>query len=385
MAPPPTISLCMIVRDEEELLPRFLAAARGAWDELVAVDTGSLDATPRLLRQAGARLLQDPWRGDFARARNVGLEAARGDLVLFLDADELTSPDLVRSLRAVSRDPSVGAASLLFRDALEHGQRRESWLLRLFRRDPSIRFRHAIHESVDEPVEAYLSRAGLSRVRLGGHVDHLGYGRARARARGKRARDAAILERCLAEDADDLYAHFKLLEQARFWGDRGLWARAAAPAASAIERAPGRLGAAHFGGELLALVAEGLHRGAPRAALDYLRAWGARAPPSAPLLLARGLAAEEAGLLEEAARDFAACAAVRGDAISLRATLRPLLGLARIAAARGDAAGAESQGGGGAGAGAARPGGAPGRGPARLGWWPRGPARLRPPLARAPR
>ena len=68
------ISLCMIVRDEAAMLPAFLEAARGAWDELVAVDTGSVDATPELLAGAGATVIAQPWGGDFAAARNFGLQ-----------------------------------------------------------------------------------------------------------------------------------------------------------------------------------------------------------------------------------------------------------------------------------------------------------------------
>ncbi len=89
------LSLCMILRDEEELLPRFLEHARGLWDELVAVDTGSTDRTPRLLAEAGAKVLHRPWTGDFSAARNASLEAATGEWALVLDADELVSPGLV--------------------------------------------------------------------------------------------------------------------------------------------------------------------------------------------------------------------------------------------------------------------------------------------------
>ncbi len=67
------LSLCMILRDEEELLPRFLEHARGLWDELVAVDTGSTDRTPRLLAEAGAKVLHRPWTGDFSAARKASL------------------------------------------------------------------------------------------------------------------------------------------------------------------------------------------------------------------------------------------------------------------------------------------------------------------------
>src|SRR3990172_8112519 len=139
----PRVSLCMIVRDEAAMLPAFLESARGSWDELLAVDTGSTDATPELLTAAGATVLHRPWDDDFAAARNFGLERASGDWVLVLDADERVGPALAAEIRRAVEEPGCGAASLLVLNRLPHGHARTSRILRLFRRSPSIRFRHA--------------------------------------------------------------------------------------------------------------------------------------------------------------------------------------------------------------------------------------------------
>ncbi len=335
------LSLCMILRDEEELLPRFLEHARGLWDELVAVDTGSTDRTPRLLEAAGATLLRQAWTGDFAAARNVSLEAATGDWVIYLDPDELVSPDLVRSARAAAEDAKAGAATVLMRNRLPHGHVRENRLLRMFRNDPLIRFQHAIHEDAGEGVRAHLGRTGRRQVHLDGFVDHLGYVRARAAAKDKKSRDVALLEKLLAADPADLYSHFKRLEQARFWGDRSLWWRAAGDAVAAIRRHPERLQQAHYGGELVALVADGLHRGAPREALALLDVWSGRIKPSAAFHLRRGELNEALGRGPAAAAEFERCRALAGETQNLQlATVRPLLGLARLALAKGDVAAA---------------------------------------------
>jgi glycosyltransferase involved in cell wall biosynthesis len=335
------LSLCMILRDEAELLPRFLEHAHGLWDELVAVDTGSVDTTPRLLVEAGATLLHRAWTGDFAEARNASLQAASGDWVLVLDADELVSPGLVSAARALLDDPSAGAATVLVRNRLPHGHFGESRLLRMFRRDPQVRYHHAIHEDAGDDVRAFLARTGLRQVHLDGWVDHLGYVRARAAARDKRARDLSILERLLAADPSDLYSHYKRLEQARFWGDRRLWSRAAADAALALRADPARVASAHFGGELVALVADGLHRGAPRDALAFLDAWEGRTSPSAAFHLRRGELNEALGRTDAAGADFERCRALADRTHNLQlATVRPMLGQVRLALARGDLAGA---------------------------------------------
>ena len=74
----PTLSLCMIIRDEEKMLPQFLEKSQGLWDELCVVDTGSKDASINLLRDAGAKIEEHPWFDDFAAARNLSLDMATG-------------------------------------------------------------------------------------------------------------------------------------------------------------------------------------------------------------------------------------------------------------------------------------------------------------------
>ena len=333
------LSLCMIVRDEEELLPAFLEHARGLWDELVAVDTGSQDETLRILASAGARVASRAWEGDFAAARNASLDLAQGDWVLVLDADEMASPAFVASARALVADEEAGAATVAVRNRLPHGLHSESRLLRMFRRDPSIRFRHAIHEDASESALAYLRSTARRLVPLPGRVDHLGYVRGRAAAKDKKARDVALLDKCLAADPADLYSHYKRLEQARFWGDRALWHRSAVAAATALRASPDRVAAARFGGALVALVADGLHRGSPLAALGLLDAWEGRVRPSAAFYLRRGELREIAGRPDLAAADFARCRALADETPDLQlATVRPTLALMRLALARGDLA-----------------------------------------------
>jgi hypothetical protein len=331
-----TISLCLIVRDEAELLPQFLQHAAGLWDDLCVVDTGSRDATREILRAAGARIIERAWDDDFSAARNAGLDAATGDWIVYLDADEMVSPAAVAALRAVAADAQAGAATIRMVNHLPHGHTQEARLLRVFRNDPSIRFVHRIHEEVEPAVATFLRRTGLQLRALDVTVEHLGYVRERAAARGKRQRDTALLQRSIAEDAHDFYSHFKLLELARFWADPELAHAAATACSAALATAgPNALSGKVWGGDLIALMAQALHATEPALALKVLRQHEGGVMTSAALLLRRGEWQELLGQAAQAADSFrAALTLVERAAEREQATVRPLMGLARLALAR---------------------------------------------------
>ena len=120
LAQPPrelTLSLCMIVRDEEEMLPGCLAPLRDVVDEIVVVDTGSTDATVEIAESFGARVVHFPWNGSFADARNVSIDAATGDWIMYLDADEHMEPGR-RSPAARAAAPHLARGLLPGRDQL---------------------------------------------------------------------------------------------------------------------------------------------------------------------------------------------------------------------------------------------------------------------------
>ena len=96
--------------DEQELLPAALASAREGRGELIVVDGGSRDASPRLAREAGATLLEAP-RGRGAQLR-AGAERATGAWLLFLHADTRLEPGWAAEIRALPPDVVGGAFRL---------------------------------------------------------------------------------------------------------------------------------------------------------------------------------------------------------------------------------------------------------------------------------
>ena len=87
----------------ESLLAQTLPA-----DEIVVVDDGSRDATPEIARQYPARVVQHPTNRGLAAARNSGILAASGEIIVFLDADALADEDLIKNLLPYYSDSRVG-------------------------------------------------------------------------------------------------------------------------------------------------------------------------------------------------------------------------------------------------------------------------------------
>jgi glycosyltransferase involved in cell wall biosynthesis len=84
-----TISLCMIVRNEENSLVRCLSGVEGIADEIIIVDTGSTDRTKEIAQSFGATIYDFEWIDDFSAARNFSFSKATKNYILWLDADDL--------------------------------------------------------------------------------------------------------------------------------------------------------------------------------------------------------------------------------------------------------------------------------------------------------
>ncbi len=208
----PLLSLCMIVRNEEQDLPRCLSSVQGVVDEIVVVDTGSDDATPEIAREFGARVVSRPWTGDFSAARNGSLEEARGEWILFLDADEeLEAGDGPRLREALAgAEDHVAGFYLALVNYVGDAPGAEAVLnpaFRVFRNRPGYRFQGAIHEQILAVIQAQ-GNPGLGRLEV--RVNHYGYLNGPAVRKRKIARNLEILERVVREYPDDHFHRFNL-------------------------------------------------------------------------------------------------------------------------------------------------------------------------------
>lgn len=101
-----TISLCMIVKNEEDCLKRCLDSLKGIVDEMIVVDTGSTDRTKEIAKECGARVEDFTWTGDFSEARNYAFSKANCDYIYSADADEELDEDNRERFMQLKKDLS---------------------------------------------------------------------------------------------------------------------------------------------------------------------------------------------------------------------------------------------------------------------------------------
>lgn len=148
-----TISLCMIVKNEQDTIGNCLSSVAKAVDEIIIVDTGSTDQTKSIVRTFTDKVYDFKWIDHFAAARNYAFRQATMDYILWLDADDVLKEEDCNKLIALKKelDPSVDSVTMIYNYAFDtHGHpisrfRRN----RLVKRENKFVWIGAIHEYLE--------------------------------------------------------------------------------------------------------------------------------------------------------------------------------------------------------------------------------------------
>lgn len=141
----PTVSLCMIVKDEEEMLPRCLASVKDYVDEIVVVDTGSTDRTIEIAKRFGAQIYHHPWEDNFSKHRNQSISYATGDWFLILDADEEIIEGTGSVIREAIKEAKFDSIAFQVISLYAGGKKSLHTQQRLFRNNSGIHYKDRIH------------------------------------------------------------------------------------------------------------------------------------------------------------------------------------------------------------------------------------------------
>ncbi len=206
-----SLTLCMIVKNEAENLPRCLESVRSVVDEIVLVDTGSTDQTVAIAQSFGAKVYSFAWTGDFSAARNESLQHATRDWILVLDADEVLVAEVVPLLKQAIQQPDYLVINLL-RHEIGAVQSPYSLVSRLFRKHPAIQFSRPYHAMIDDSVAALRQQEPHWQVAevTETAILHYGYEPGAIASRDKWQIACSTMEAYLAQHPNDPYECSKL-------------------------------------------------------------------------------------------------------------------------------------------------------------------------------
>ena len=146
-----TLSVCMIVKDEEKVLDRSLGAAASFADEIIVVDTGSADSSREIAGKYTECVYEYEWQDDFAAARNYSYSLATSDYIMWLDADDVILPEDIQKIKELKLHLSkeIDVVCMLYGDLKDDTTpgtvlMRDRWI----RRSLNARWRYAIHEAI---------------------------------------------------------------------------------------------------------------------------------------------------------------------------------------------------------------------------------------------
>jgi GT2 family glycosyltransferase/predicted Zn-dependent protease len=197
-----SLSVCLIVKNEEQFIAQCLKSVRNLAQQIVVVDTGSTDRTLEIAKEFGAEIHSFAWCDDFSAARNAALEHATGDWILALDADEeLPVEQHAKLLADMGKTDIIAYRLPLINRGHEAGGR--CVVPRLFRNAPGVYYSGRIHEQVFPSLLAAGKLWGLKTGLGTAEILHHGYTQELVRDRNKIERNLKLLRQAVAENPTD--------------------------------------------------------------------------------------------------------------------------------------------------------------------------------------
>jgi glycosyltransferase involved in cell wall biosynthesis len=201
-----TISACMMVKDEEEMLPRCLNSFQHLIDELIIVDTGSTDRTVEIARSFGAKVYFHPWENNFSKHRNQSISYASGNWFLIIDADEaldagtLTKNRLKHCLQEMPEN--IHAAFFTVQDINQGDKITHTFKSpRLFKNGAGFHYSGTVHNNPEMQGDV---------ISLDILIRHYGYDLGKKKMDQKFIRTSSLLFERIKQNPNDIPANFYL-------------------------------------------------------------------------------------------------------------------------------------------------------------------------------
>jgi len=180
----PTISLCMITKNEEKYLKQCIKSVKDIVDEIIVVDTGSTDKTKEIAKKYNAKIFNFKWIDDFSAARDESIKHAAKEWILVMDADEVLDDEGIKTIKELVNDKENDAflfiqknytnetsiAGFVNDEHKHNGKTYAGWygsfIARLFRNKKDYRFEGTVHELVELSIESKNGKIAATNIAL---------------------------------------------------------------------------------------------------------------------------------------------------------------------------------------------------------------------------
>jgi glycosyltransferase involved in cell wall biosynthesis len=206
----PTISLCMIVKNEEKFLPACLESVKDHVDEIIIVDTGSTDSTVQIAKRYDAKIYHHAWENSFSKSRNYSLKYATCEWILVLDADEEVDKQDAHKLKEVIKNPieykTTHRANAIYLQVVDKTPRGDSRSImnsiRLFKNNLGFHYEGIVHNELND--------SGFVKKAANIKIYHYGYNLDDERMKKKFIRTSTLLREQIKSDPKNPIPHHYL-------------------------------------------------------------------------------------------------------------------------------------------------------------------------------
>ncbi|MEW9093547.1 MAG: glycosyltransferase [Clostridiaceae bacterium] len=202
------LSLCLIVKNEEETLNKCLDSVKNSVQEIIIVDTGSTDKTKEIALKYTDEVYDFSWCNDFSKARNFSISKASNDWILVIDADEVVTDFDIKNIKDFCSEDNKKLVGRLKRiNEYEDEQGTKKYIERVNRifNKNYFTYEGIIHEQIVSKNKEKYSTQNINLI-----VDHIGYSKEVLNRTNKIERNIELLKKAIEENLKDPYLHYQL-------------------------------------------------------------------------------------------------------------------------------------------------------------------------------
>lgn len=167
----PTLSVCMIVKDEGQTLERAISGIKSVADEIIIVDTGSTDNSVEIAKRFTDKVFNFDWCDDFSAARNYSFDQATCDYVMWLDADDVVTGENAQIIKTLITAGGFDVAFLKYAAAFDNDGNPTFiyYRERIFRRFLGLKWEGVVHEAITPVGKIIYSSACILHKKVKGN------------------------------------------------------------------------------------------------------------------------------------------------------------------------------------------------------------------------